>query len=88
MPGIRRCPTDVSLKQKETKEQITSGKLFSGQRKYGKGYGIRGAGKGAGDPGLRASLSGSFWTTVALIARSTSDFTGALEPKKPGKVPF
>lgn len=61
MPEIRRCPTDVSLTQKETKEQIRSGKLFSGHREYGKGYAISGVGEGAGgDPGLRASLLAPF----------------------------
>lgn len=44
MPGIRRCPTDVSLEQNKTKEQIRSAEVFRTQRRYGEGYEIGGGG--------------------------------------------
>lgn len=51
MPRIRRCSTDVILKQKKAKEQIRRGKVFS-RGEMGKGMELVSVGSGVGDPGL------------------------------------
>ena len=77
VPGIRRCPSDVSSKQKKTKEQIRGRKVFSIQRIEEIGERVWNQWSGEGGrrrPNSKSILPSSFQTRVALIARIPKDY--------------